>query len=263
MNFRNQHYFPRLTLWLFLLLPLQSYAQFGAEDGVSDDDFSMGGDIFSDFNEELIDNQMAEDERFYRNGRFFSFSLGVGLTSFDGNRGAAYNNEPPTYALGMNYFVDFSTSFGLGFEFSKHNFIIDQPTKSFAANPPGLIEVSALRFYFGYRYYIDTADLGTAITYAHPYFTARMEYWYLTNKFIDQTNLANDTGGGFGFGVGFGGEFPIKIRETYINVEFLYHSVNFHDKFTQKYKPLQEGGFGFDDLSGNVFSSIMNYVMSW
>ena len=48
---------------------------------------------------------MTEDERFYRYGRFFSFALGLGLTSYDGNRGSAYINQPPSFALQLNYHV--------------------------------------------------------------------------------------------------------------------------------------------------------------
>ena len=67
-----------------------------------------------------------------------------------------------------------------------------------------------------------------------------MDYWYITNKFEDQSNLDDDTGGGIGFAIGGGFEFPIEIKKTYIGVEFLFHGVNFHDKFTQKFRPSME-----------------------
>ena len=57
------------------------------DDGFVDDDLNIGGDIFNDFNEDLESTQIMEDERFYRYGRFFSFQVGIGVTSFDGNRG--------------------------------------------------------------------------------------------------------------------------------------------------------------------------------
>ena len=58
-----------------------SYAQLG---GFVDDDIELGGDIFSDFSEDITEKEMAEDERFYRYGRFFSFEVGFGGTFFDG-----------------------------------------------------------------------------------------------------------------------------------------------------------------------------------
>ena len=242
---------------------VDSNSQGPGEEGLSNQDLDIGSDIFSDFNEDISGAEMAEDERFYRYGRFFSFALGFGMTSFDGNRGAAYINDPPGYALHLNYFMNFNVSFGLGFEFSKHHFFIEGPTLGFAANAPGLISVNALRVYFGYRYYIDTSDLGTAITYSNPYFTGRMEYWYLTNKFEDQSALDDESGGGLGFGLGFGLEFPIRLKQSYIGVEFLFHSVNYFDKFTQKYRCITGSVQCFDDMSGNAYSTMILYVINW
>jgi len=126
-----------------------------------------------------------------------------------------------------------------------------------------LIEVNITRTYFSYRYYIDTTNLGTAITYSNPYLTGRLEYWYVTNKFRDRP-IPNDTGGGLGLGLGFGLEFPIVIKESYLNLELLYHSVAFHDKYTSDYQPAEAGKTGgFSDLSGNVFTTMVHYVFNW
>jgi hypothetical protein len=256
-------------IFLILLLagPLQVWAQLDGDPFASEaDDLNIGGDIFSDFNEDIESTKIAEDERFYRYGRFFSFQLGIGLTTFDGNRGTAYDDDPPTYNLGVNYFTDFRTSFGMGVEFSKHNFFLEDEVAGFRGEGAiGLVDVSMLRVYFSSRYYIDTADLGTAITYSNPYLTVRLEYWYVTNKYRDQEGLIpNDTGGGFGLGLGGGFEFPIKLKESYLGVEALWHSVSFHDKFTQLYRPAPgNSGFGFEDLTGNVYSVMISYVINW
>ncbi|OFZ53942.1 MAG: hypothetical protein A2328_04480 [Bdellovibrionales bacterium RIFOXYB2_FULL_36_6] len=120
-----------------------------------------------------------------------------------------------------------------------------------------------LRTFFSSRYYLDTADLGTAITYSNPYVIGRIEYWYLTNKFIDQSATPDDSGGGLGFGMGFGLEFPIKLKESFIGVELLFHTVNFHDKFTNAYQARNEGEFGYEDMSGNAWSTTVSYIISW
>lgn len=255
--------FKKIILLLFLL-PTISMAQVDIDGGIDDDDLRIGGDIFNDFNEDLESSQVMEDERFYRYGRFFSFQLGLGLTTFDGNRGDAYINDPPTFALGLNYFLDFQSSYGIGFELSKHHMFIDEPVNAYQS-PVGLIDVSMLRVYFSYRYYIDTSNLGTAITYSNPYFIGRMEYWYVTNKFRQQSQAGDQSGGGLGFAGGFGLEFPVKLKESYINVEFLFHSVNFFDKYTQDYRPIptNPSGFGYEDLTGNVWTTVVSYVFSW
>ena len=129
--------------------------------------------------------------------------------------------------------------------------------------PPGLVDVSMLRVFFAYRYYIETANLGTAITYSNPYIVGRMEYWYQTNKYEDQTELPKEIGGGLGFGLGFGLEFPIELKESYVGLEVLLHTVNFPDKNTQKFAPLKEGGYGFQNLGGNAYSTMVSYVFNW
>ncbi|MBI2520976.1 MAG: hypothetical protein HYV97_11180 [Bdellovibrio sp.] len=267
---RKQKYFSRDFLYQFLLLgfllihcPLGHTQSGGLTNDIQDDDLDGGSDIFSDFNEDILGAHMAEDERFYRYGRFFSFALALGLTSFDGNRGAAYENDPPSYGMGVYWFNDFQTSFGLGLEYSKHSMFIGEPVNNFRNNAVGFITISALRVFMAYRYYLDTANLGTAITYSNPYFAGRIEYWYLTNKYQDQSELPDDSGGGLGFAAGFGLEFPIKLRESYIGVELLYHTVNFYDKYTQKFAPINEGGYGYEDLTGNAYSTMISYVMSW
>ena len=57
------------------------------------------------------------------------------------------------------------------------------------------------------------------MTYSNPYFVTRAEYWQTTNKFIDRTDLPKDSGGGLGLGIGGGLEFPIRLKENYLNVD--------------------------------------------
>jgi len=261
--------FPIFALLFLVIYPNIGHSQFSSPgdsfDLQEEDSFQVGGDIFSDFNEDLEAAQILEDERFYRYGRFFSFIASLGTTTFDGNRGRAYEDELPSYGLSLLYFSDFQNAMGLGLEFSKHNMFFPDPTKGVKDGEEtgfGFIEVSMLRVFFSYRYYIDTANLGTALTYSNPYFIGRMEYWYTTSKFIDQDVLADDSGGGLGFGLGFGLEFPVKIKESYLGLEFLYHTVNFHDKFTNNFES-EDGGVGFDDLTGDGYSTKVSYVFSW
>jgi hypothetical protein len=135
----------------------------------------------------------------------------------------------------------------------------------------GVVETTLLRPFFGYRYYIDTTNLGTAITYANPYITGRIEYWYQTNRFIDDATLDDQKDGGIGLGIGFGLEFPLEIKESYLGIEALYHQVNFFDKNTTDYAQIiyddgtaEEGStYGYDDLTGNVYSVIISYNLTW
>jgi hypothetical protein len=232
-----------------------------------EDDNSVGGDIFSDFNEDLEATQVLEDERFYRYGRFFSVNLGGGFTTFTGNRGVAYIDNNPTFHLSVNYFLDFQKSIALGIEYSKHTMILDTVVNGY--EPIGIIGAvvsDMTRAFVGYKYYIDTADLGTAITYSNPHFIGRLEYWYQTNKFIDRPEIDNEKGGGIGTGLGMGLEFPIELKSSYVSVEGLYHVVNFFDKFTQDYRQIEnnpKSTYGYEDLTGNVLTLIVTYNFTW
>ena len=259
-----------------VLYSLTAQAQFDAGN-FGDEDLDLGGDIFKDFNEDLEATQVMEDERFYRYGRFFAVNIGFGLTDFTDNRGLAYEDNHPSYHFSLLYFMDFQNAFVLGLEFSSHTMFIDTFVQGSRTEQLGAVETSLLRPFIGYRYYIDTSDLGTAITYSNPYFVGRVEYWYQTNDFIE-VSKNNQEGGGLGTGVGVGLEFPMEIKKSYLNVEFLYHRVDFFDKFTRDYRqipdedeapnPNQEGGtldstFGFEDLRGDVLSLFVNYVINW
>ncbi len=265
-----------LLLILILIFTTQAtFAQSAATDFDMSDDLNVGGDIFSDFNEDLEASQVMEDERFYRYSRFFALNLGLGATTFSGNRGLAYTDNHPSFHFGLMYFIDFQNVFVMGFEYSKHTMFIDTHVNGSSNQIIGAVETSMLRPYFGFRYYIDTSDLGTAITYSNPYFVGRMEYWYQTNTFSENPNLSDESGGGVGTGIGMGLEFPLELKVSYFNVEFLFHTVNFFDKYTQDYRKIPEGtrdsadeaaypsDYGYDDLTGNVYTLFFNYAISW
>lgn len=260
-----------LTALIFLLnLGLVS-AQFDGADPFSaeDEDLNIGGDIFSDFNEDIESAQIAEDERFYRYGRLFSIQFGVGVTTFSGNRGLAYEDKLPSLSLGYNYFKDFQNSFGLGVAYSRHAFFlgVGDQYRGFVNNDRflGTVNVSMIRVFFNFRHYIETANLGTAITYSNPYLTGRMEYWYVSNKFSASAETLDDNGGAFGFGIGGGLDFPVELRESYINVEMLMHFVPYHDIDTANYqcKYAECEANTFEDLSGNAFTTTVSYVINW
>lgn len=265
----------KLLFFIFLALSLHPHfavAQTSIPGFADEDDLNVGGDIFQDFNEDLEAAQVMEDERFYRYARFFGVNLGLGLTTFTDNRGLAYEDNHPTFHFSLLYFMNFQNAFVLGIESSKHTMILDTAVEVSPEEFLGVVETEMLRPFFGFRYYIDTSDLGTAITYSNPYFVARVEYWYQRNLFIERDSIPDEEGGGLGAAIGAGLEFPIEIKKTYFNVEFLWHRVNFFDKFTSNYRQIEvdesdpdqpPSEFGFDDLRGDVLSAMFTYNISW
>ena len=262
----------KIITLILLLTSLNSFAQMKASQAFAEDDLNVGSDIFQDFNEDLEASQVMEDERFYRYARFFGVNVGLGMTTFTGNRGLAYNDNHPSFSFSLLYFMNFQNAFVIGIEFSKHTMLIDTYVNGSTNEILGAVQTNLLRPFVGLRYYLDTTDLGTAITYSNPYFVGRFEYWYHTNEFVENRELPNQSGGGLGTGIGMGLEFPIEIKKTYFNVEFLYHRVNFFDKYTQDYRKVTDeqvaaganpSEYGYDDLRGDVLTLMFNYNVSW
>jgi len=257
-----------LSTLLLLLINFSAMAQI--EDFAEDDLQLERGNIFSDFNEDLESAKVLEDERFYRYGRYFTVDATLGTTFFTGNRGSAYNNNPPSFGLGVSYFLNFQTAFTLGFASSKHDMIFN--TKVDVGGPAtdlGLVSVRMFRVYSGIKYYIDTTNLGTALTYGNPHLIFRFEYWYHTNKFEDRDDVPQESFGAFGTAVGAGLEFPIEIKESYIAAQLLYHAVGFEDKYTQDFRPLADSTTGvvneggIESLTGNPITFMVSYIISW
>ncbi len=268
----------RVILLIFLCLAsflgLDSFAQTQVSDELlneMDDDLNIGGDIFNDYQEDVESAQILEDERFYRYGRFFSVNLGIGHTTFSGNRGAAYKDKIPSFHLSVVYFMNFTSAFNFGLEFSKHEMFIDFPTIRYPNRPStaspedilGAIDISILRPFLAYRFYFDTSNLNSIFSYSNPYFTARMEYWYQTNTFTDDSSIDTEKGGGIGAGLGFGLEFPLEIKKRYLGVEALIHPVDYYDADVTGWGPAPGETVGFDDLKGLGYSLKLSLNLTW
>lgn len=252
------------SILIFIHIGFTPYGLSSEIDDIDEDELNIGGNIFSDFSQDLEAGQVMEDERFYRYSRFYGLNFSFGITNFTGNRGNAYTNFPPSLGLSLAYFMNFQTSFGVGVAFSKHSFLLDGPTQVDQSKyGAGLIEVNLFRSFFFYRYYLDTFDLGTAITFSNPYFVARMEYWNIANKFVDKPTIKTRTGGAFGGSLGLGLEFPIKIKESFFGLEALYHFITLPDSIEGYYRPVNNSNAGFNDLTGSPISVMFSYVISW
>jgi hypothetical protein len=68
---------------------------------------------------------------------------------------------------------------------------------------------------------------------------------------------------GTGAAIGGGLDFPVKLKETYISIELLWHMVNFFDKETSDWDEQNGGPGGVNDLTGNAWSLIVTYNATW
>ena len=111
----------------FFLISLSAWAQ----DATFDDgeaDFELGGDIFNDYSEGIESTRIQERENFFNYSNFFSVDFNIGWTTFDGNRGQAFEeNSSPGFGLGVNYYFESNVTFGTGFNYTQNYFTIDEP----------------------------------------------------------------------------------------------------------------------------------------
>jgi len=246
------------------------YAQTQVSDEIlesMDDDLSVGNDIFTDFQENVESAQILEDERFYRYGRFFSVNLGVGHTTFTGNRGTAFSDKFPTFHFSFSYFLNFLSAVNFGIEYSKHQMNIDFRTRRYPTDPNlGIIDIAIIRPFIAYRFYVDTSNLSNVFTYSNPYFIGRIEYWYQTNKFLDSPTSVDggqEKGGGLGGGFGLGLEFPLEFKKRYLGFEALVHPVSYFDGDVTSWRPAPGYTVGYDDLKGLAWSIKTTFNLTW
>lgn len=235
-------------------------------------EFELGGDIFNDYSEGIESAKILERENYFNYSNFFSVDFLLGWTSFNDERGQAFQvNNSPGFGLSANYYFETNVTFGLGFNYSQNYFTIDEPVYGYPnpATLPGNITVNNWRYFLNLRYYLDTSNLGSAITFANPYLVGRMEYWDVTYVFKNQPIYPNEKGKGFGFAFGLGLQFPLKMKQYNFGIEALAHSVNWSDKWTQKYAPIENAngqpvtGYGYDNLNGMAFDLFMGFNLAF
>jgi hypothetical protein len=219
-------------------------------DELDEDETDPSVDVFNDFGEPDQEfEEMAEDERFFRYGRFLSLGVGGGITEITGNRGVLYGRGTPTVKISLVYFFDFNFALGISYVTSQHAFFLDNP------DVQG-VEVKLDRWHFDLRYYFNTKNLSAILTTLNPYVFAGIGPWKRTEVFIDGNAENSDSAVGMGAGIGF----DIKLAKgIYFSIETRYDTVPFSDRTSDFY--LDKGGPA--DLAGNFITLTGSAVFSW
>lgn len=193
---------------------------------------------FSDFVPFEDEYDIDEDERFMYFGRFFAVSLGTGVNVFGGNIGALYNTALPIADLRLIYFFDFRLAGSIGFS---------DASFAFSAAPNGPVNVNMMRLNADLKYYLDTKNVGAAITYANPYVVGGLSQVFRTQVFQNLNDVEKDNA--FGVSAGLGMEFALKPRKTSIGVEGRIYEIFFQDRYAGTYAQS-----GIPDLTGPMYS---------
>lgn len=216
-----------------------------------EDDFSSTP--YTNYGE--FNNQEAEeeaDEQFFQYGRFFGLSLGLGYEPVLGNRGLLWQGGFPAVEFKLHYWFDFN--FALTIDVYSVNHFFNDP------NPQiGHTDINLVHLGLELKYYFDTKDLSSTISFANPYITAGVGPYTKTQTSAGIGTPDSDTAIGLDLGAGL--EFAISPKKVYFEFEGRIHIVQFKDTFTTDFQAANEGGI--QDLTGQLVTFTGAVLFTW
>jgi opacity protein-like surface antigen len=239
-----------LILVALLALPVSAFAEDppGRAATPEEDDFS--GSPYTDYGQ--FNNQEAEEEAdtlFFQYGRFFGIGFGVGTNQALGNRGQLWSGGFPFIELKLHYWFDFN--FALALDVFSVSHFYEDPEASI-----GRQDVSLVQLGLNLRYYFETKNLSSTISFANPYVMASVGSYTKTET---STQVAvPDDDSSIGFSVGAGLEFALSPKKTYLQFEGRMHLATFKDTYTERF-----AADGLDDLTGPFLTLAAQIMFTW
>lgn len=223
----------------------------GRTDTPEEDDFT--GSPYTNYGE--FNNQEAEeeaDEQYFQYGRFFGLSLGLGYEAVTGNRGALWQGGFPLIEFKLHYWFDFHFALTIDVYSANHFFQDNNPQI-------GHTDVNLVHLGLELKYYFDTKDLSSTISFANPYVIAGVGPYTKTETSV--LVGAADTDTAIGADAGAGIEFAVAPKKVYFEFEGRIHIVQFKDTYTTRFQPASEGGL--DNLTGQFLTITGNILFTW
>lgn len=211
--------------------------QSGAED-FKETPFTQYGD-FNEADEE------SEAALFFKYGRFFGISVGVGFHGTTGNRALLWQGGFPLVDIRLHYWFDLQLALQLEFYNVSHYY-------EFGSEQ---VDVAMTHFGVDLKYYIDTRNLSAPISFASPYLLIGGGNFSKSESNVQLESV--DTDSKFGVSVGAGLEFPISHRNTYFVVEGKVHFINFEDRLTGRFQP------NIENLSGLFYMTTFHFLFTY
>jgi len=200
---------------------------------------------FGEFNE---DEDEAAMTQYLQYGRFFGVSIGVGSHGATGNRGILWSGGFPLIDFKIHYWFDFNFALQMGFQTTSH----------FYTRLGERTDVNLNRIGIDLKYYFDTRDLSSAVTFAGPYLLLGGGSFSKTENNLSQDLSESDST--FGLSAGFGLEFTINPKKVYFFFEGRYDLMsNFKDTQTTDF----EESNGLTDLTGNFYTFVGGFLFTW
>jgi hypothetical protein len=214
-------------------------------DQPEEDDFtSTPYTRYGEFNSEK-DEQ--DDTNFFQNGRFFGISLGTGYEAVTGNRGQLWQGGFPLLDFKLLYWFSFNFAMDMDLYWAQHFY---QDTQV------GTATVNMVHLGIDLRYYFDTKDLSSAISFANPYITGGIgSYTATANSSTEGAQSADTEMGG---DLGFGFEFALNPHKTYLDADVKVNYFVLQDTYAP-----QSIGSTLPDLTGLFVTFTISVLFTW
>ncbi len=196
-----------------------------AANGGSQHDSSENYDYqkspFTDYAEFNQSQDEEADTRFFQFGRFFGLSIGVGLEQVMGNRGLLYQGGFPVFDVKLHYWFDFNFALDMGV-FTAYHFY-----NTSVASVGGLVNVNILFAGLNLKYYIETKNLSSLISFASPFIEIGGGAYSKTQFYVNTSLTDNNVAAGGSLGAGL--EFTLNPHRTFFQLEGKAHLVPYTD----------------------------------
>jgi hypothetical protein len=210
---------------VILLTPLASFG-----DGISQqvrpltiaqNDGDDSYDPFADYSEFEEASDEEADINFFRNGRFFTIGLGLGLRRFTNVMGEIYS-QGTSFGGFLTYFFDLRFGLQVAYTVGDHALEIKTPTQIFR----GTVNMTSTGFHL--KYFLSSQNVTRGLSTVNPYFLGGFSQNYRTFKISGTDAYARD--GALGFDAGIGLEVPLMRNKMFVGLQLLYQIVNFADE---------------------------------
>jgi hypothetical protein len=182
-------------------------------------------DPFADYSEfdEAADEEA--DIHFFRNGRFFTLGLAVGMRDFTGTLKSLYSSGP-SYGVFMTYFFDLNLALQFGFITGDYDYHLDFQDGGLNYTTTGNVSLTMLNFHL--KYYMNTQNVTKGLADLNPYFIGGASQVYRTYTISGADGFAKDAVVGVDFGGGI--EIPMMRRKSFLGIQGMYHYAKFKDQ---------------------------------
>jgi hypothetical protein len=185
-------------------------------------------DPFSDYSEFDEASDEEADINFFKNGRFFTIGLAVGMRGFTENLAKVYGSGA-SYGILLSYFFDLNLALQFGVMTGDYALAVGY-TDSTGQEVSNTGSSSLTLMSFDLKYYLNTQNVTKGLADLNPYLIGGISQTYRTTSISGLDGLDRESVVGLDAGLGL--EIPVMRHKSYIGVQGLYHLVQFKDENT-------------------------------